>query len=55
MLENDFTPELLTAEMERLLKAPDSLAAMALAARRAGKADAAEALADLVVRVAQIG
>ena len=55
MLEIDFTPELLSAEMERLLAAPASLAAMALAARRAGKADAAEALAELVVRVAQIG
>lgn len=55
MLENDFTPELLAAEMERLFAAPDSLAAMAKAARRAGKADAAEALADLVVRAAQIG
>jgi UDP-N-acetylglucosamine--N-acetylmuramyl-(pentapeptide) pyrophosphoryl-undecaprenol N-acetylglucosamine transferase len=55
MLENDLTPELLAAEMEKLLAAPASLAAMAKAARRAGKADAAEALADLVVRVAQIG
>ena len=55
LLESDFTPELLATEMQRLLAAPASLAAMAQAARRAGKADAAEALADIVVRVAQIG
>jgi UDP-N-acetylglucosamine--N-acetylmuramyl-(pentapeptide) pyrophosphoryl-undecaprenol N-acetylglucosamine transferase len=55
MLENDFTPEALSAEIARLVAAPQSLSAMAQAARRGGRADAAEALADLVVRVAQIG
>jgi UDP-N-acetylglucosamine--N-acetylmuramyl-(pentapeptide) pyrophosphoryl-undecaprenol N-acetylglucosamine transferase len=55
MLEPDFTPERLADELGRLIANPETLAAMATAARRAAKTDAAELLADLVVRVAQIG
>jgi UDP-N-acetylglucosamine--N-acetylmuramyl-(pentapeptide) pyrophosphoryl-undecaprenol N-acetylglucosamine transferase len=47
-----FSPERLAAEIARLAAEPDMLAAMAAAARSAGTVDAAERLADLVMRVA---
>jgi UDP-N-acetylglucosamine--N-acetylmuramyl-(pentapeptide) pyrophosphoryl-undecaprenol N-acetylglucosamine transferase len=43
------------AELAALMKAPDRLAAMAVAAKSAGAVDAAERLADLVLRVAMTG
>jgi UDP-N-acetylglucosamine--N-acetylmuramyl-(pentapeptide) pyrophosphoryl-undecaprenol N-acetylglucosamine transferase len=50
--QGDFTPERLAAEISQLAAEPARLAAMAVAARTVGKLDAAERLADLVVRVA---
>ncbi len=52
--QEDFTALNLSQELTRLLTAPAALAAMAGAARRVGRADAAERLADEVVRVARI-
>ena len=50
----DFSPEWLAAEIAALGAAPDRLATMAGNARRVGRLDAAERLADLVVKVAGI-
>lgn len=50
--QDEFTAERLARELSQLLGDPDTLAAMAASARRTGKADAAEHLADLVMRVA---
>ena len=50
----DFTPDRLAAEISALGAAPDRLAAMAGNARRVGRLDAAERLADLVMKVAGI-
>jgi UDP-N-acetylglucosamine--N-acetylmuramyl-(pentapeptide) pyrophosphoryl-undecaprenol N-acetylglucosamine transferase len=50
--EPDFNAERLARELTRLITAPATLKAMAAAARRTGKVDAVERLADLVVRVA---
>ncbi|MEY2503444.1 MAG: UDP-N-acetylglucosamine--N-acetylmuramyl-(pentapeptide) pyrophosphoryl-undecaprenol [Verrucomicrobiota bacterium] len=50
----DFTPDRLAAELGRLAAEPARLTAMALGARTVGKLDAAERLADLVARVANI-
>ncbi len=50
----DFTPDRLAAEISRLAAEPARLAEMAKAARGAGRLDAAERLADLVVKVAGI-
>jgi UDP-N-acetylglucosamine--N-acetylmuramyl-(pentapeptide) pyrophosphoryl-undecaprenol N-acetylglucosamine transferase len=50
-----FTPRRLAAEIAALAAAPDRLAAMAVAARSAGRLDAADRLADLVLQVAGIG
>jgi len=50
----DFTPERLAAEIAALVEAPERLSAMAAAARSAGTVDAAERLADLVIRVARL-
>jgi UDP-N-acetylglucosamine--N-acetylmuramyl-(pentapeptide) pyrophosphoryl-undecaprenol N-acetylglucosamine transferase len=47
----DFTPKRLAAEIAALAAAPDRLAAMAAAAKAAGILDAADRLADLVLRV----
>lgn len=47
----DFTPERLAAELSRLT--PARLAAMAAAARAAGRPDAASKLADLVLEIAR--
>ncbi len=48
----DFTPEWLAGELTRLLADPAPLAAAAAAARAQGHADAADRLADLVVKTA---
>jgi UDP-N-acetylglucosamine--N-acetylmuramyl-(pentapeptide) pyrophosphoryl-undecaprenol N-acetylglucosamine transferase len=48
----DFTPDRLAAEISALASAPQKLVAMAAAARSQGGIDAAERLADLVLRVA---
>ena len=49
-----FTPERVAAELATLAAAPERLAAMAKAAQSAGVVDAAERLADLVLRVAGV-
>jgi UDP-N-acetylglucosamine--N-acetylmuramyl-(pentapeptide) pyrophosphoryl-undecaprenol N-acetylglucosamine transferase len=48
----EFTAERVAEELERLLADPGRLAAMAAAARNVGRPDAAERLADEVMRVA---
>ena len=48
----EFTAERLAEELGRLLADPGRLAAMAAAARNVGRPDAAERLADEVMRVA---
>jgi UDP-N-acetylglucosamine--N-acetylmuramyl-(pentapeptide) pyrophosphoryl-undecaprenol N-acetylglucosamine transferase len=53
--QSRFTPDRLAAEIARLAAEPDKLAAMAAAARGQGILDAADRLADLVVKVAGIG
>jgi UDP-N-acetylglucosamine--N-acetylmuramyl-(pentapeptide) pyrophosphoryl-undecaprenol N-acetylglucosamine transferase len=50
----DFTPARLAAEISALAAEPARLAAMAASARSVGRLDAAERLADLVVKVAGI-
>src|SRR4051794_25043898 len=52
--QGDFTPDRLAAEISRLAAEPALLAAMAAGARSVGKLDAAERLADLVMKVAAI-
>ena len=52
--QDDFTAERLSQELSRLAAAPATLAAMAAAARRMGRGDAAERLADEVARVARL-
>jgi UDP-N-acetylglucosamine--N-acetylmuramyl-(pentapeptide) pyrophosphoryl-undecaprenol N-acetylglucosamine transferase len=54
MEQTRFTPDRVAAEIARLAADPSKLAAMAAAARRQGILDAADRLADLVVRVAGI-
>ena len=49
--QRDFTPERLAAELAALAAAPGKLAAMAAGAKSAGVLDAADRLADLVLRV----
>jgi len=51
--QSDFTPDRLAAEISALAAEPAKLAAMAGAARAAGRLDAAERLADLVEKVAR--
>ncbi len=48
--QDEFTPERLAAEIGALASAPQKLVAMAAAARSQGAVDAAERLADLVLR-----
>ena len=48
----DFTPDRLAAELAALAADPARLAAMAAAAKSAGTLDAAERLADLVMKAA---
>jgi UDP-N-acetylglucosamine--N-acetylmuramyl-(pentapeptide) pyrophosphoryl-undecaprenol N-acetylglucosamine transferase len=52
--QDEFTAERLAQELSQLAAKPEILAGMAAAARRAGRVDAAEQLADLVIRVAGI-
>ncbi len=52
--QNDFTPERLAAEIVSLAGDPARLARMAEAAKSAGTVDAAERLADLVMKVGKI-
>jgi len=52
--QRDFTPERLASDLERLAADPVRLAHMAQAAKSAGTIDAAERLADLVMKVAGI-
>jgi UDP-N-acetylglucosamine--N-acetylmuramyl-(pentapeptide) pyrophosphoryl-undecaprenol N-acetylglucosamine transferase len=54
IVQSDFTPERLASEISDLAADPAKLAAMAKAAGNAGRLDAAERLADLVVKVAGI-
>ena len=54
IVQKDFTPERLANEIARLAGAPTELARMAAAAKSAGTLDAAERLADLVMKVAGI-
>ena len=51
--QRDFTPERLAGEITALVQDPSRLSGMAQAARRAGTTDAAERLADLVLKVAE--
>jgi UDP-N-acetylglucosamine--N-acetylmuramyl-(pentapeptide) pyrophosphoryl-undecaprenol N-acetylglucosamine transferase len=48
--QDDFTPDRLAAEISALASSPQKLVAMAAAARSHGAIDAAERLADLVVK-----
>jgi len=52
--QREFTPERLAAEIVSLAGDPERLARMAKAAKSAGTIDAAERLADLVVKVGKI-
>ncbi len=52
--QGDFTPDRLAAEISALAADPARLAAMAVGARTVGRLDAAERLADLVMKVAGI-
>jgi UDP-N-acetylglucosamine--N-acetylmuramyl-(pentapeptide) pyrophosphoryl-undecaprenol N-acetylglucosamine transferase len=55
ILQEAFTPQRLADEIATLAAAPARLATMAAAARSVGRLDAAERLADLVLRVAAGG
>jgi UDP-N-acetylglucosamine--N-acetylmuramyl-(pentapeptide) pyrophosphoryl-undecaprenol N-acetylglucosamine transferase len=50
----DFTPDRLAREIAALAASPQKLAGMAAAAKAAGSIDAADRLADLVLRVAGV-
>jgi UDP-N-acetylglucosamine--N-acetylmuramyl-(pentapeptide) pyrophosphoryl-undecaprenol N-acetylglucosamine transferase len=52
--QRDFTPQRLAAEIARFAADPGRLATMAKAAKAAGTTDAAERLADLVIKVVGI-
>jgi UDP-N-acetylglucosamine--N-acetylmuramyl-(pentapeptide) pyrophosphoryl-undecaprenol N-acetylglucosamine transferase len=54
IVQTDFTPDRLASEIAALGAAPDRLATMAGNARRVGRLDAADRLADLVMKVAGI-
>jgi UDP-N-acetylglucosamine--N-acetylmuramyl-(pentapeptide) pyrophosphoryl-undecaprenol N-acetylglucosamine transferase len=54
IMQKDFTSERLAAEITALAAEPARLAAMAASAHGAGRLDAAERLADLVAKVAEI-
>jgi UDP-N-acetylglucosamine--N-acetylmuramyl-(pentapeptide) pyrophosphoryl-undecaprenol N-acetylglucosamine transferase len=53
LVQRDFTPERLAAEMARLVSSPDALARMAEGAKSAGTLDAAERLAEVALRAAE--
>jgi len=52
--QSDFTPDRLAAEISTFAAEPERLAAMAAGARTVGRLDAAQRLADLVAKVAEI-
>ena len=52
IVQGDFTPDRLASELSALAADPTRLTMMAVAARTVGRLDAAERLADLVMRVA---
>jgi UDP-N-acetylglucosamine--N-acetylmuramyl-(pentapeptide) pyrophosphoryl-undecaprenol N-acetylglucosamine transferase len=54
IVQGDFTPDRLAAELSALAEDPARLASMAAAARTVGRLDAAERLADLVMKVARL-
>ena len=54
IVQKDFTPERLAADIARLASHPGQLASMAKAAKAAGTIDAAERLADVVIKVAGV-
>jgi UDP-N-acetylglucosamine--N-acetylmuramyl-(pentapeptide) pyrophosphoryl-undecaprenol N-acetylglucosamine transferase len=54
IVQNDFTPDRLASEISAFAAEPSRLTAMAANARKAGRLDAAERLADLVAKVAGI-
>jgi UDP-N-acetylglucosamine--N-acetylmuramyl-(pentapeptide) pyrophosphoryl-undecaprenol N-acetylglucosamine transferase len=54
LTQDDFSPDRLAAEISELAAEPSRLADMAVGARKVGKLDAAERLADLVAKVAKI-
>jgi UDP-N-acetylglucosamine--N-acetylmuramyl-(pentapeptide) pyrophosphoryl-undecaprenol N-acetylglucosamine transferase len=54
LVQDAFSPERLATEIVALAAAPQRLATMAAAARAAGRLDAADRLADLVLKVAKI-
>jgi len=54
IVQSEFTPERLAAEISALAAEPARLTAMAAGARSIGRLDAAERLADLVMKVAGI-
>jgi UDP-N-acetylglucosamine--N-acetylmuramyl-(pentapeptide) pyrophosphoryl-undecaprenol N-acetylglucosamine transferase len=53
LVQQEFTPRRLAAEIASLTAAPPRLTAMAAAAQSLGRLDAAERLADLVLAVAR--
>jgi UDP-N-acetylglucosamine--N-acetylmuramyl-(pentapeptide) pyrophosphoryl-undecaprenol N-acetylglucosamine transferase len=55
LVQQEFTPRRLASELAALAAAPQRLAAMAAAAQSLGRLDAAERLADLVLKVAATG
>ena len=55
LTQDAFTPRRLASEIEALAAAPQRLAAMAAAAKSVGRLDAADRLADLVLKVAGAG
>jgi len=55
LMQDAFTPQRLASEIAALTGAPQQLAAMAAAGRSLGRLDAADRLADLVLRVAGMG
>ena len=54
IVQAEFTPDRLAAEISALAAEPARLTAMAANARTVGRLDAAERLADLVAKVAGI-
>jgi UDP-N-acetylglucosamine--N-acetylmuramyl-(pentapeptide) pyrophosphoryl-undecaprenol N-acetylglucosamine transferase len=54
IVQSDFTPARLAAELSALAAGPSRLSAMASQARSVGRLDAAERLADLVTKVARV-
>jgi UDP-N-acetylglucosamine--N-acetylmuramyl-(pentapeptide) pyrophosphoryl-undecaprenol N-acetylglucosamine transferase len=55
LVQEEFTPRRLAAEIAALVAAPERLAEMAAAAQSLGRLDAADRLADLVLKVAATG